>query len=170
MDKSTIEKFRRHMGTGKTLKLKTADGQEDDFYFKPLGAKFLPDFMYLALVMDFTNVQKTHLNSMKKKVKSGELKQEDVDDKTKEFEEINQAKVLEKENSTLIINLMKEMVKKSFPDLDDEEIDDFVMSNFGSLQGLLLELHENIGNTTVDEKILKKIEQVKAARKDAQKE
>jgi hypothetical protein len=168
MDHATIEKFRRHMGAGKTVKLKTPDGQEDEFYFKPLGVKYLPDFMYLALIMDTTPEQKKILSEMKKKVKKGEITQEELDAKIEEFDEINQAKVLEEEPSKLIIKLITQMVKNSYPDLDEETLDSFVMANFASLQGVLMELHEDMGTSTVDEKIMKKIEQVKAARRNAQ--
>jgi len=59
------------------------------------------------------------------------------------------------------------MVILSYPELDKDVREVFVMNNFAKLQGVLMELNENLGKQEVDEKILKKIEQVKSARRNA---
>lgn len=165
MDRSTIEKFRRHMGVGKTIKLKTMDGQEDEFYFKPLTCEYLPDFMKLAYSFDKTPVQKKSLREMQNQVAKGLKTTEDMASLEKEIEDENSSKMLQEDNAEILIKLMVNMVKFSYPDLDDETLKSFVLSNFTTLQALLFELHENMGQNTVDERILKKIEQAREAQK-----
>ena len=71
MEQRDIEKFRKHMGLGKTMKIKNQDGTEDEFYFKPLGCQFLPDFMLLATLLDYSGSQKAELREMKAVSKNG---------------------------------------------------------------------------------------------------
>lgn len=162
MDKEQIEKFRRHMGAGKTIKLKNEEGLEDEFYFKPLGCEFLPDFMSLALALDLNKSQKIILKEKESKVKKGEMDYEEYKKIEEEFNDENMSKMLEQENSTIIIKLLKELVKTNYPELDQDTVSSFVSANFTVLTPLLLELHETMNKQPVDERILRKIEQIKA--------
>jgi len=164
LDKNDVEKFRRHMGAGKYVSLVNDDNTEDQLYFKPLSCEFLPDMMHLALVFELTKEQKNVLKSMKSKVQSGEITREEYLEKCTEFDEENSKKVLLEENSRIVIKLLDEMVRSSYPEVDTETRKAFIMNNFSVLQGVLFELNQNISEQKVDEKILKKIEQVKAAK------
>jgi predicted RND superfamily exporter protein len=167
MDRNQIEKFRRHMGAGKTITLKNEDGTEDEFYFKPLGCEFLPDLMKLAVSLEYTHEQKQKIREMKRLVKEGKKTEADLEELYTLYDEENSARIFEGENANLIVNLLNEMVKRSYPELDDETRSAFIMNNFAKLQQVLMELNENLGNQEVDERILKKIEQVRAARRNA---
>lgn len=46
MDRADIEKFRRHIGAGKTVQI-----GEDSFYFKPLTVRQLPDLLEVVGIM-----------------------------------------------------------------------------------------------------------------------
>ena len=166
MEQRDIEKFRKHMGLGKTMKIKNQDGTEDEFYFKPLGCQFLPDFMLLATLLDYSGSQKAELREMKNKVKVGKSTKEELDRKYDLFDDLNSQKMLEGNNATLIVSLVEEMVTNSYPELDDETKKAFILNNFSSLQTVLFELNEG-AKSEVDDKVLKKIEQVKAARRNA---
>lgn len=163
MEKNDIEKFRRHMGAGKSINLKNSEGHEDSFYFKPLGAKFLPDFMELALIMEYTPDQKKQI----KEAKSNKLPQEEIDSLFDDFDSQANQRLMKKENFTKVINLIDEMIKISYPDLDDDLRSEFILNNFAELQGVLMDLHSDMGSKEVDEKVQKKIEQIKAQRRNA---
>ena len=167
MEQRDIEKFRKHMGLGKTMKIKNQDGTEDEFYFKPLGCKFLPDFMKLATSMDYSGSQKRELSKMKQLVKEGKSQDKELNELYATYDGENSTKIFEGDNANLIIDLIEKMVILSYPELDKDVREVFVMNNFAKLQGVLMELNENLGKQEVDEKILKKIEQVKSARRNA---
>lgn len=168
MRKDDLNRFKRHVGKGKKVVIKSQDGEEDTFIFKPLGAKYLPDFMYLASVMEYTPTQKSSVKKMQKELKLGKATQEDLDELFDEYDDTATQRLLKRENAEVIIHLVKSMVVQSYPELsqDDELLDGFVMSNLQDLQSALMDLNQHMSaDKAAEEKVLKKVEQLKQQRR-----
>ena len=59
----------------------------------------------------------------------------------------NPQKVIERENSTLLVKLIDDLLKESFPDLDDKMRKRLGMKYFTELQDILTELHLPTGKS-----------------------
>lgn len=119
-----MSRLKRH--TAKPIKREfvNEDGERDVYTFKPLSLKMLPEFMKLTGI-----IEKTGLMS-------------------KKFEELDEEKqtskileMLNKENTELIISLLKDMMKQSFPDEKEENINSFIKHHFTNLIGILFEVN-----------------------------
>lgn len=124
------EKMRLYTNPGHKLKLKTPNGEEDTFFIKPLPTEYYPDYLYLVKVFN------------------------DVKEDSEEKEDTKIMSIINKENITIIIRLLKATIVKSF-DLDIEKdktiIDDFISSNFYELMDVMFVANSS-GINTDDEK------------------
>ena len=102
MDRNEIEKFRRHMGAGRYIKIKNDDGGEDEFYFKPLGCKYLPDFLQIASALDYNPDQKREISELKIQLRQGKITQDQLNNKLEGYDAMNETKIFE-ENKTWTI-------------------------------------------------------------------
>lgn len=162
MDREQIEKFRRHMGGSRKYIIKSSNGVEDEFEFHPLSVQYLPDFMLLSSVTGLTESEKQHLKTLER-----EGDKEKIESYKSECEERANMRMLEKENMTLIITLIDKMVKKSYPDLSDDDRSAFILNNVMPLIGILTDLHSDLGSQEIDPRIAKRIEQIKQNRNAA---
>jgi len=167
MDRNDLERFRRHSGKGATLKLESADGTVDEFQFKPLSVDCLPEFVYLASVMDYTRDQKKKVKEIKQKIRAKEATQDELDALLDEYDEEANGRLLQRENFKIIIGLIDQMVENSYPHLSKEVRSDFIMANLNELQSILMELNQDMSKKA-DQKILAKVEELKKRRRDAQ--
>jgi len=88
---------------------------DDVFYFKPLNAEDIPSL--LSVIKTFTN-----------KVKPGQ--------------EERWLEAMDNESTVELVRLIKKMVKISYPDIGDEEINSFVSANFISLSIALFQIND----------------------------
>lgn len=168
MDRNDLERFRRHAGKSKAYKLTTADGEESEFIFKPLGAQHLPELMYIASVLDHTPREKQELKKLRQQVRRGEKTQEDLEELFDLYDDNAMQRLLRKENSEVLIGLIKTMVMESYPVLkeDLDLLNQFVMANLNDLQTALMELNQHkSADKAAEEKVLKRIEQMKKQRR-----
>lgn len=115
---------------GKPMQVTIAD---EVFEFRPLSAEDLPDLLRVLQV--FTS-----------KVKPG---QED-----------RWMEAMDEETTARLVGLVKKMVKKSYPELTDSVVDEFVSANFITLTTVLFQLND-LGAAKVDTKVLERIEKMK---------
>ncbi len=109
---------------------------KDTFKFLPLRAEDIPDL--LRVIKTFTI-----------KVKPGE------EDKWLE--------AMDEESTRLMVKLIKKMVKISYPQLTDEQIDNFVSANFIALSIALFQIND-LGARKIG-RIRERLEKLKAMRK-----
>ncbi len=159
MNQKEIEKFERHIGIGKTIKLKNAEGQEDEFYFEPLGVDMLPKFMKLAAVAGLNNEEKDRLSKLKRQYQLRTLSKEEYDEKVKDLEETAGMRIMEGDNGILLVDLIEKMVLNSYPDLEDKILKKFIYNNVVALQSLLMDLNEGIMGS--NEEVMSKVEEMR---------
>jgi hypothetical protein len=161
MKSQDIEKFERHLGKGKEIKLKNADGVEDTFYFKPLSVEALPGFMRLAQASQLTRAENEEISALKRDVKSRKIAQSIYESKRKAIEEGAGLRIMEGDNATQMVDLVIEMVNNSYPELKEntEVRNQFVFNNIMALTNVLMELNEGM---TGDKETISQVEALKS--------
>lgn len=114
-----IEKIKRHLGKPIPITLKNSDGVEDVFYFKPLNVG------QQAILVEIGN-------------KMSEKKTVNVNGKN--VLKVNKAETKE------MFELMLDICKTSFKELDEETLIDFTNNNFSQIADNLGNLMGNTGD------------------------
>lgn len=124
---SDIEKLKRHISPPVAIKLKNEKGEEDTFYLKPLSM-----------------AQQALAFELSKKFKKFEGK-EDIEQE------------LDKETIDEVFEFVFSIVKKSFPEADEETLADFTSSNFEAIFGKIEELIPKPKDVRRSEKLKKDV-------------
>ena len=111
--------FKKHIGKGIDWEMEDDEGIVDVFHFKPLDSEFIPEYM------DFI---RAFVPLMKKASSDKE-----------EIEESDVLEYLDKDTTKNLIELIKNMVTTSYPDLDAKDVSGFTSSNFINLIYALIE-------------------------------
>lgn len=156
-----LEKFERNMGKGKEIKLINSNGSEDIFYFKPLTVEFLPKLMRLVKIMEPSKEESEERNRLKIDLDTRRIDKSTYDNKLKLLDERVGNKLMEGDNSKLLIELLVNMVDLSYPELksNPEVRDSFIYKNVMILSSVLMELNESVSD--VDPEVLSQIEKLK---------
>ena len=64
----------------------------------------------------------------------------------------NPEKITERQNSSILVKLIMDMLKQSMPDVDESFLKRFAMQHFKELQNILVELNTPSGEDKVDSK------------------
>lgn len=127
-----VNAIERHMGKPKIYEFKDENGVVDKFEFRPLGFEYLADFMAMM-----KNISKN---------KPGDSGLENFNDETSER----------------IRKLIMGMLKKSMPEVSEDKLSVFAMSNFSRLFEILMELNDF--GASKDVELRKRIEHIKELR------
>lgn len=127
--------LKRHLGRPGTLELKCKDGSIDKIEINLLPVKLIPEFY--SLFEGFGEINK--------------------DDSSSFFKAFN------KESMETLSLLMKETLKVSYPEADDDLLDKFIVSNYFELMNKIFEV--NMPTPTDDTRIKKKLKDLQEKRK-----
>ena len=133
-----LEKVKRHLAKPIPIVLKNSEGQEDTFLFKPLNVE------HQAILMELSKRMQS-----REKVKVDGIEIPSVS----------------KEDMNEMFVLICDITRNSIEGLDEETLKDFVNSNFDVLSEKLSDLIPKSQNTSALEKIKKKQEEMKNARR-----
>lgn len=167
MNDKDLERFKRHVGGTKRYILTSKLGEQDEFEFKPLGAKHLPDFVKIYNLTRPDGETKYKLNQLLSEVKEGKLSESEYEKQKEELELLSVMKGMGGEAGGLILDLIYAMVKKSYPDVTDEMAWEFIDNNFHKLQEILMETNESVFSQ--DKEKLDKVQQLKDRLKNVNK-
>jgi len=120
-----MSRLKRHLARPITRKFKNESGETDVFSFYPLPVKYLPEYM------DISGKIYKAINKDGKEEK----------DEKKMIERV--LSFLDKENTDILLKLIKAMIDKSFPDETNEVKDEFISSHFNELVNILFEVNAN---------------------------
>jgi uncharacterized protein YcbK (DUF882 family) len=129
-----LEKIKRHLGKDIPITLINSEGQEDEFLFKPLNIEQQVILMEISKRID----------------KRDKIKFED-----KDIVDVKQEDIKE------LTALIKDIVKTSMPGIDEETLDNFVMSNFDQLSEKMVDLIPKNQNSDALNKIKKKQQELR---------
>ena len=117
MANPALEKFNRHIGKPVKVELENEDGEKDTFELKPLNIE-----QYVRMMM------------MAKRINREDFKKEGMTDEEagkKMFENMN------KEDIQEMMDIYIDIVKKSYPELDNDTASRFVATNLDKLSNLM---------------------------------
>lgn len=160
MDEKEISIFEHHMGQGAEMVLERKDGTEDKYYFEPLGVEFLPKVMRLSAATESTKGEKDLIEKLKVDLKSRRITQSQFDNQMSEIEHKFGMKLLEEGNANLMVSLITEMVKQSYPNEDEKARSKFIYMNKFKLYKIFFELNKDMNEE--GEKTKSQVEAMKA--------
>jgi hypothetical protein len=129
-----LSKFKKHIGRTVKFSLINEDGTEDEFEIKPMSVETFTEFMMISEKMD----------------------------------SLNKAEIPEKEQQRLMVHelfgMYKRVVRDSYPELDDQTAQDFVIQNFTVLIGFLNDIMPIKMSAEDKQSIMQKMNLIKDAK------
>jgi len=136
---SDLEKLKKHLGRPIPISITNPDGVTDVFYFKPLNVE------QQAILMELSN----QIQSRGKKIV-------EIEEKGKKVKK--EIPIVNKEDMKEMFGLIKDVVKDSIKDIDEETLNDFCNTNFEQLSDALFKLMPENQNKDID--LIKKRQEV----------
>jgi len=134
-----LEKVKRYLAKPIPITLENEEGEENTFFFRPLNVE------QQAILMEVSRRMES-----REKIEVGDKKIPDI----------------KKEDMNEMVELLKDIVKTSIPELDEATLVDFVNTNFEQLSEKILDLIPKSQNKDALEKIKKKQEEFRNAKSD----